>query len=106
MLNETGFGKDAKEMDRERFMRNKGLERPPYYRPFSGGIVLCTGRYIARREVLGFLAIALWRFDMEVVGRDETLHGDQGEGLPGAGSGEAELGDRDSGSWGRHGYQG
>ena len=59
MLDEMSFGSDADEMVPDRFMRTKGLDRSGYYRPFGGGQTLCSGRYIARREVLAFLAVVL-----------------------------------------------
>lgn len=35
-----------------------------HYRPFGGGNTLCPGRHFASSEILGLVAMILWRFDM------------------------------------------
>ena len=51
----------------ERFLENRKLESASYYRPFGGGITYCSGRYLARQQVLGLAAAVLLRYDVEVV---------------------------------------
>jgi hypothetical protein len=54
-----GFGANACEIDLSRFATDKSLERNGYFRPFGGGVTLCSGRILGKREVLTFVALAL-----------------------------------------------
>jgi len=36
-------------------------------KPFGGGVTLCPGRHLAGNEVVAFIAIALRRFDIQLV---------------------------------------
>ena len=65
-FNEAVFGRDPESFDHERFLRTKDLSRNPSYKPFGGGTTLCSGRFIARREVLAFVAVLLNRFDVKL----------------------------------------
>jgi cytochrome P450 len=69
-LDESNFGHNAGEFDAERFLRSKNLSRSPSYGPFGGGTTYCTGRLLARQEVLTFVAAVLCRFEIEPVARD------------------------------------
>lgn len=69
-LDEAAFGPDAHNLDPQRFLKHKNLHRNPSYRPFGGGSTHCPGRFIARQEVVGFVAIVLNRFDV-MLGRRE-----------------------------------
>ena len=74
------FGATAASFDPERFQRDKALARSPGYRPFSGGSTLCPGRFLANSEVLMFVAMVLWRFDIKVAeGDKETKNSDFSE---------------------------
>ncbi|KAL8783453.1 MAG: hypothetical protein Q9195_009382 [Heterodermia aff. obscurata] len=88
----AGFGPDAREVDLARFSKNKALERNPYYRPFGGGITLCSGRVLGRREALTFVALAIWRYDIEVVTSGETVLGVRGMPIPRLDEGKPSLG--------------
>lgn len=37
---------------------------PARFRPFGGGATLCPGRFLAKREVLTCVALAVGRFDL------------------------------------------
>ncbi len=65
-FDEAVFGADAQVFDAERFLKHKNLNRSPSYRPFGGGSTYCPGRFIARQEVVAFVAIVLRRFDVEL----------------------------------------
>ena len=65
-FDEAIFGIDAQEFDSERFLRQKSLHKSPSYRPFGGGTTYCPGRFIARQEVVAFVAFVLKRFELEV----------------------------------------
>ncbi|KAI9879019.1 MAG: hypothetical protein M1830_009818 [Pleopsidium flavum] len=77
-FNEAVFGTNAAHFDAERFMKNKDLNRSTSYRPFGGGSTYCPGRFIARQEVVAFVALVLGRYDLELApseigGKTETF---------------------------------
>ena len=65
-FDEEVFGPNAIGFDPQRFLKNEDLLKDPAFRPFGGGSQYCSGRFLARREVLGFLAFVLDRFDMDL----------------------------------------
>lgn len=60
------FGPQVREFRPERFL-DKVTSRSPSFKPFGGGITYCSGRFIAKREVLAFLALALHRYDIKLM---------------------------------------
>ena len=76
------YGTNPQEFDHERFLRDKSLEKSPSYRPFGGGTTYCSGRFIARREVLTFVAVVLWRYDIEVLGHEGSKRALSGKNFP------------------------
>lgn len=68
-FDEAVFGQDAHTLNAQRFLKHRNLNRHPSYRPFGGGTTYCPGRFIARQEVVGFVAFVLKRFDVKLVGR-------------------------------------
>ncbi|MCJ1288256.1 hypothetical protein MMC26_007611 [Xylographa opegraphella] len=62
--NETVFGPEPDQFHPERFLHNKELKRSPSFKPFGGGHTYCPGRFLARREVLSFVADLIHRFDL------------------------------------------
>lgn len=82
LLLEKIFGPNAHEVDLARFATNKSLERNAAYRPFGGGTTLCSGRVLGRREVLAFVALALWRYNMKVINVGEEALGINGLQFP------------------------
>lgn len=79
---EEAFGLNAHEVDLSRFATNKPLERNAGYRPFGGGTTLCSGRVLGKREVLAFVALALWRYDMKIINAGEEYQGIKGHQFP------------------------
>ena len=65
-FNEDVWGPDAKIFDPERFLKNKELARNSSFRPFGGGTTYCPGRFLAKREVMTFVALLLHRFDISL----------------------------------------
>lgn len=61
------WGPGAAGFDPGRFLRDKSLLRSPSFRPFGGGNGYCPGRFLARREVLLFVATVLGRFELDLV---------------------------------------
>lgn len=63
-LDETVFGPHAKKFNAERFVTNTDLSRSPSFKPFGGGSTYCSGRFIAKREVMAFVALAVHRYNL------------------------------------------
>lgn len=64
--NKAVFGGDPDHFDPERFLRDKTLINSPSFKPFGGGHNYCPGRFLAKQEMLVFVALALNRFDIEL----------------------------------------
>ena len=62
-LDESVFGPEPKKFKADRFLTNKDLSSSPSFKPFGGGSTYCSGRFIAKREVLAFVSLALHRYD-------------------------------------------
>jgi cytochrome P450 len=75
--NEEVYGPDVLEFDAERFLKNPGLRRSTSFRPFGGGSTYCPGRYAARQEVVGFVALVVYRLEISLVkgedGEDQSF---------------------------------
>ncbi|KAL8921810.1 MAG: hypothetical protein Q9208_005567 [Pyrenodesmia sp. 3 TL-2023] len=67
-FDEEVFGPNPMAFDPQRFLKNNDLLKHPAFRPFGGGSQYCSGRYLARREVIGFLVFVLDRFDLDLSG--------------------------------------
>lgn len=65
-FDEKAFGANAASFDEERFLANKELSRSPSFRPFGGGTTYCPGRFLAKNEVLTFVALVLVRFEISL----------------------------------------
>ena len=70
-FSDEAFGPNTLAFDPHRFIRNKELPKNPAYRPFGGGSQYCSGRFLARREVLAFLACVLDRFDIALADKSK-----------------------------------
>ena len=79
-MNRDIFGDDADQFNPDRFLLNKDLSRNPSFRPFGGGKTYCPGRYLAEREVLTFVALAVTRFDIDLAEAGLALS--QNRGFP------------------------
>ena len=73
-FSDEAFGPNLLQFDPQRFIKDKELTRNPAYRPFGGGSQYCSGRVLARREVVGFLAFVLDNFDIDLktTGNEES----------------------------------
>lgn len=67
------FGPQVKEFHPERFLGDNKADNGPYFKPFGGGITYCSGRFIARREVLAFVALILHRYDIRLADANPVL---------------------------------
>ena len=65
-LDPAVFGLDSHRFNSKRFL-DESLKKSPSYRPFGGGTTYCPGRFLAKREVLAFVALALNRFESVIV---------------------------------------
>ena len=72
LTSSSHFGDDAADVDLRRFARDAGLDGNRAFRVFGRGSTMCSGRLLGRREVLGFVAGVVWRFEVGVLGVDES----------------------------------
>lgn len=70
LMDETVFGLDAENMCSARFLQNEELEKNSSFKPFGGGAHHCPGRFILKKVVLTFVALAIARFNITPM--DET----------------------------------
>lgn len=61
------FGPHPDRFNPDRFLNNPALAQNFSFRPWGGGSVLCPGRFLARRAVCAFVAMALHEFDISIV---------------------------------------
>lgn len=71
------FHPHAEQFQPKRFMDKElgggGEDAAKYTRPFGGGTSYCPGRVFAEKQILGFLAAMVMRFDMEIVTKDYVI---------------------------------
>lgn len=60
------FGPSVDEFEADRFLAKTDLSKSPSFRPFGGGTTYCAGRHVARRELLTFAALMVYRYDIEI----------------------------------------
>ncbi|KAI1657788.1 putative cytochrome P450 oxidoreductase [Daldinia decipiens] len=82
-FDENVYGADVYSFHPERFASGEEAKkddptRGPSWRPFGGGKSLCTGRYIAKRATLIFVALVLRRFNIEIIGEPRLPEADLG----------------------------
>lgn len=78
-FNKAVWGENAHDFDPKRFLGVQAKEelsavRNPNFRPFGGGTTVCPGRFLARREVLAFVGLALVRFDISLDATSDESH--------------------------------
>lgn len=73
-FNEEVFGIDVLQFRPERFLEDKSLSRNMSFKPFGGGRTLCPGRFLARREVITFIALVLQRFELSLTDFEQTIN--------------------------------
>ncbi|KAL8909703.1 MAG: hypothetical protein Q9207_000012 [Kuettlingeria erythrocarpa] len=62
----NAFGPDPAAFEPERFLLDKSLRNSASYKPFGGGVNYCPGRFLAKQEMLVFVALLINRFDFEI----------------------------------------
>ena len=65
-LEEDVFGPETKMFNPDRFLKNEALSRSPYFNPFGGGSTFCSGRFIAKRQVMAFVASVVHMYDLRL----------------------------------------
>lgn len=65
------FGDDAETFNPDRFLNDRKLSNSLSFRPFGGGATYCPGRFLAKAEVLTFVALVICRFDLELAGNKD-----------------------------------
>ncbi|PVH76245.1 cytochrome P450, partial [Cadophora sp. DSE1049] len=61
------WGDDAQNFDEQRWLK-AGFKTPKGFYPFGGGHMHCPGRFLAKQEVILFIATVLREYDVEPVG--------------------------------------
>lgn len=72
-FDETAFGPQIQNFNPQRFIENPGLSRSQNFKPFGGGVTYCSGRFIARREVIAFVALVLHRYHLELKDANQSF---------------------------------
>ncbi|PGH26883.1 hypothetical protein AJ80_01465 [Polytolypa hystricis UAMH7299] len=75
-LDEAFWGPDAGEFNIQRFLDNPDLVKSKVFKSFGGGVTHCPGRHVAKEALITYIAIAINRYEFEVVG------GLTGQGFP------------------------
>ncbi|KAL8726423.1 MAG: hypothetical protein Q9181_006052 [Wetmoreana brouardii] len=60
------FGPNVDAFEAEHFLAKPDLSKSPSFRPFGGGTTYCAGRHVARRELLTFAALLIYRYELEL----------------------------------------
>lgn len=71
-LDNSVWGPSPTQFNPERFLKNSQLKQSPSFKPFGGGSTYCPGRFLARQEVMTFVAVVLHRFDVTLSQADGT----------------------------------
>ena len=64
--NKAIFGNVPSYFNPQRFLKEKNLRNNPSFKPFGGGVNYCPGRFLAKHEILVFVALFINRFDINV----------------------------------------
>lgn len=64
---DDAFGGDAEVFDPDRFLKND-LDHSPSFLPFGERFNSFPRPFLAKREVLAFVALVLHRFEIEIIG--------------------------------------
>ena len=67
------FGPNVDSFNPSRFLDNKDLHKSPSFKPFSGGITHCSGRFLAKRTVLALPAIILTQYELDLVDKEAGI---------------------------------
>lgn len=68
---EEFFGPNVNTFNPLRFLDNKDLHKSPYFKPFGGGLTYCSGRFLARREVMGLAAVILTQYELNIDNKEK-----------------------------------
>lgn len=71
-LDDSVWGPSPNQFNPQRFLKNSQLKQSPSFKPFEGGSTYCPGRFLARQEVMTFVAVVLHRFDVTLSPADGT----------------------------------
>ncbi|KAL8725328.1 MAG: hypothetical protein Q9166_007434 [cf. Caloplaca sp. 2 TL-2023] len=63
------YGADPMRFDPDRFLKDKNLKNSSSYKPFGGGVNYCPGRFLAKQEMLVFVALVLNRYNIQLATR-------------------------------------
>lgn len=66
-LDSNVFGPNLDQFNSDRFLNKPILTQNFSFRPWGGGSALCLGRFLVRRTICAFVAMALHEFEISVV---------------------------------------
>lgn len=70
---EAAFGPAVRTFNPSRFIDKKELRTSPYFKPFGGGTTYCSGRFIARRQIMALIAVILTNYDVELEDKQKGI---------------------------------
>lgn len=70
---ESAFGPAVRTFNPSRFIDRKELRNSPYFKPFGGGTTYCSGRFIARRQILALVAVILTNYYVELEDKQKGI---------------------------------
>ena len=65
-LEESAFGSEPRKFNVDRFLQDKDLSRSRSFKPFGGGQTYCSGRHVAKREIMAFVALTIHLYDLRL----------------------------------------
>ncbi|KAL8831335.1 MAG: hypothetical protein Q9191_000922 [Dirinaria sp. TL-2023a] len=65
-LEDAVFGPNTRTFDPSRSLKNEILSRSPSFKPFGGGSTYCSGRFIAKREIMAYVASVIHLYDLRL----------------------------------------
>lgn len=70
---EAVFGPAVRTFNPARFLDNKDLRNSPSFKPFGGGTTYCSGRFIAKRQIVALVAVIITRYDVELEDKEKGI---------------------------------
>ncbi|PSN72882.1 cytochrome P450 [Corynespora cassiicola Philippines] len=75
LMDEKVFGRNPKKFDHHRFLDQPSLAKDPSFRPFSGDLKYCPGRFLAQKEVLFLVSLLFGTYGTKIQGTKQETPG-------------------------------
>lgn len=72
-LDENVFDSEPRKFKADRFLKNKDLDRSLSFKPFDGGSTYCSGRFIAKREVMALVTLMIHLYDVRLQNPEQAF---------------------------------